>query len=335
MKTVLAIDMGNSYISIYKKNCGIVLKEPNLIAVSGSNSNYKIIAFGNEAKKLQGKTAENVVIFTPISEGEVKSREYLSALLKHFLEKLEINKLSKIKALVTIPCGISSQAKDVYRKTCFMAGIDEVRLIPSIIAGAVGSGRNIRGDSTTFIASFGGGVTEVAVLNLNSIVKGGTLAYGGRALDVAIATAIAEKYQVLVGVSSAGKIKEEVGSLYENDTLNLEVSGVNVSTKSPQNIIVFSKDIRSKLVEYVDEVLKLIETTLNLCPPEISADITQDGLLLVGGGAKLVGLAEYISRAIKMPCTVSDYAENATILGAGKLLSDEQELKAILDNVGG
>ena len=244
MKTVLAIDMGNSYISIYKKNCGIVLKEPNLIAVSGSNSNYKIIAFGNEAKKLQGKTAENVVIFTPISEGEIKSREYLSALLKHFLEKLSINKFSKIKALVTIPCGISSQAKDVYRKTCFMAGIDEVRLVPSIVAGAIGSGKNIKGDAVTFIASFGGGVTEVAVLNLNSIVKGGTLACGGRALDVGIATVLAEKEQVLVGVASANKIKEEVGSLYENDTLNIEVSGVNVASKSPQNIIVFSKDTR-------------------------------------------------------------------------------------------
>ena len=335
MKTVLAIDMGNSYISIYKKNCGIVLKEPNLIAVSGSNSNYKIIAFGNEAKKLQGKTAENVVIFTPISEGEIKSREYLSALLKHFLEKLSINKFSKIKALVTIPCGISSQAKDVYRKTCFMAGIDEVRLVPSIVAGAIGSGKNIKGDAVTFIASFGGGVTEAAVLNLNSIVKGGTLACGGRALDVGIATVLAEKEQVLVGVASANKIKEEVGSLYENDTLNIEVSGVNVASKSPQNIIVFSKDIRGKIAEYVDEVLKLIETTLNLCPPEISADISQDGLLLVGGGANLVGLTEYISKAIKMPCTLSEYCENATILGAGKLLSDEQELKNILENVGG
>ena len=335
MKTVLAIDMGNSYISIYKKNCGIVLKEPNLIAVSGSNSNYKIIAFGNEAKKLQGKTAESVVIFTPISEGEIKSREYLSALLKHFLEKLSINKFSKIKALVTIPCGISSQAKDVYRKTCFMAGIDEVRLVPSIVAGAIGSGKNIKGDAVTFIASFGGGVTEVAVLNLNSIVKGGTLACGGRALDVGIATVLAEKEQVLVGVASANKIKEEVGSLYENDTLNIEVSGVNVASKSPQNIIVFSKDIRGKIAEYVDEVLKLIETTLNLCPPEISADISQDGLLLVGGGAKLVGLTEYISKAIKMPCTLSEYCENATFLGAGKLLSDEQELINILENVGG
>lgn len=335
MKTVLAIDMGNSYISIYKKNCGIVLKEPNLIAVSGSNSNYKIIAFGNEAKKLQGKTAENVVIFTPISEGEIKSREYLSALIKHFLEKLSISKFSKIKALVTIPCGISKQAKDLYRKTCFMAGIDEVKLMPSIVAATIGSGKSIKGDSTTFVASFGGGVTEVAVLNLNSIVKGGTLACGGRSLDVAIATSVAEKNGVLVGVSSAEKIKEEVGSLYENDTLNMEVSGINVSSKMPQNIIVFSKDIRSKITGYVDEVIKLIETTLNLCPPEVSADITQDGLLLVGGGSKIVGLCEYISKAIKMPCVLSEYTENATILGAGKLLSDESELKTILENVGG
>ena len=198
MKTILAIDMGNSYISIFKKNCGIVLKEPNLIAVSGSNSNYKIIAFGNDAKKLQGKTAENVVIFTPISEGEVKSKEYLSAILKHFLEKLNISKFSTIKAVVTIPCGITNEAKEAYKKACFMAGIDEVNLLPSVIAGAIGSGKNIKGEETTFVVSFGGGVTDVAVINLNSILKGGTLAVGGRALDVAIASSIAEKNKILV-----------------------------------------------------------------------------------------------------------------------------------------
>ena len=335
MKTILAIDMGNSYISIFKKNCGIVLKEPNLIAVSGSNSNYKIIAFGNDAKKLQGKTAENVVIFTPISEGEVKSKEYLSAILKHFLEKLNISKFSTIKAVVTIPCGITNEAKEAYKKACFMAGIDEVNLLPSVIAGAIGSGKNIKGEETTFVVSFGGGVTDVAVINLNSILKGGTLAVGGRALDVAIASSIAEKNKILVGVASAEKIKEEIGSLFENDTLNIEISGNNLSSKMPENVIVFSKDIRNKITDYIDNCLKLIETTLNLCPPEISSDISQNGILLIGGGAKLVGLCEYISKSINMPCTISDSPENATILGAGKLLSDEQNLKMILNNIGG
>ena len=102
----------------------------------------------------------------------------------------------------------------------------------------------------------------------------------------------------------------------------------------PENVIIFSKDIRDKVAEYVDNFLKLIETTLNLCPPEISSDIAQNGLILIGGGAKLVGLSEYISKVIKMPCTVSDSPENATILGAGKLLSDEQNLNTILNNVG-
>ncbi len=296
MKTILAIDMGNSYISIFKKNCGIVLKEPNLIAVSGSNSNYKIIAFGNDAKKLQGKTAENVVIFTPISEGEVKSKEYLSAILKHFLEKLNISKFSTIKAVVTIPCGITNEAKEAYKKACFMAGIDEVNLLPSVIAGAIGSGKNIKGEETTFVVSFGGGVTDVAVINLNSILKGGTLAVGGRALDVAIASSIAEKNKILVGVASAEKIKEEIGSLFENDTLNIEISGNNLSSKMPENVIVFSKDIRNKITDYIDNCLKLIETTLNLCPPEISSDISQNGIILIGGGAKIVGLCEYISK---------------------------------------
>ena len=335
MKTILAIDIGSSYISIYKKNCGIVLKEPNLVAVSGSNSNYKIIALGQDAKKLQGKTAENVVIFCPISEGEIKSREYLSVLLKHLLEKLSIGKMSKIKALITLPCGISNDAKEAYKKACYMAGIDEVKYIPAIVAGAIGAGKNISGATATFVASLGGGVTDVAVLNLNSIVKGGTLAIGGRTLDVSIASAIADVNQVLVGVASAEKIKEEVGSLFENDTLNMEVSGVNTSTKAPQNVIVFSKDIRPKLNAYANEILKLLETTINLCPPEVSADISQDGLLLIGGGSKLLGLAEYISYNIKLPVTVSDFADNAVILGAGKLLSDDQELKKLLMNVGG
>lgn len=334
MKPYIAIDIGNSNISIYQLGTGIVLKEPNLVAVSGSNSNYKVIAFGQEAKKLQGKTAENVVIFSPISEGEIKSTEYLGLLLKHFLSKIFLGKTSKIKALVTIPCGIDEQKKNAYKKACYLAGVDEVKLVPAIVCAAIGAGKNIKNENATFIASFGGGVTEVAVLNLNNIVRGGTLGVGGRAIDVDIAKLIADKYKVLVGVASASKIKEEISSLFENDTLNIEVSGINTETKMPESVLVLSKDIRPKLVWYVDEVLKLVETTINLCPPEISSDLTQNGLILVGSGAKIVGLSEYISKAIKMPATLVDNASNATILGAGKLLSDEGQLKAILENCG-
>ena len=331
MKFDIAIDFGGSYISIYQKS--LVLKEPCLIAVNTSKEEYRVVGVGNEAKALQGKTAENITIFSPLSEGIVRSEDYMALLLRAFLNKIQKPALKKFNAIICLPCGTPEEEKNVYKNVCYKAGIKEVVIIPQVICALLGAGRNVHTPKVQLITSLGGSVCDIAVVNLNSIVKGASLGIGGRAMDVAIASQIAEKKGVLIGVASAEKTKIELGSLFENDTLSTEVVGVNVQTKMPENVVVSSKDIRESLLPYFEEIFLAIQTTINLCPPEMSGDLSRNGLLLTGGMAGLSGVTEYFSRFLKIPVRVAENAETATIMGAGKLLNDNDTLSQILENL--
>ncbi len=331
MKFDIAIDFGGSNISIFQKS--LVLKEPCLIAVNTSKEEYRVVGVGNEAKALQGKTAENITIFSPLSEGVVRSEDYMALLLRSFLNKINKSALKKFNALISLPCGTPEEEKNVYRNVCYKAGIKDVVIVPQVICALLGAGERVHTSKVQLIASLGGSVCDVAVVNLNSIVKGASLGIGGRAMDVAIASQLADKKGVLVGVASAEKLKIEIGSLFENDTLSTEVVGVNTTTKMPESIVVSSRDIRESLVPYFEEIFLVLQTTINLCPPEMSGDLSRNGLLLTGGLSRLSGVAEFFSKALKIPVKVADNAETATILGAGKLLSDTDTLNEILENL--
>ena len=332
---LLAIDMGGSYTSIFRKDSGLVLKEPTLIGAMMTDNGYEVKVMGKEAKDIQGKTDERTVVFSPISEGVVKSIDYATILLKHFLDKVIIHKniFTKIKCLVPYPTGLSEEEKNDYKTVFLNVGINDVIFVPRLLCSAYGGGVNIFANSANMVIDIGGVSTDVGVINLGTLIDGATLCVGGKAIDAQIVRTVSSKYGVEIGLSSAQKLKEEIGSLYSNDTANMEVMGVDTRTKSPASVVVYATDVKMSVMPLLSEIGRIVETTLNILPPEISADVAKNGILITGGFSGIVGLERYLRTTLNLPIIISEDAPNACILGAGKLLANLNELKRVLNEL--
>ena len=324
-----AIEMGGGYTCIYVKNEGLALKEPTLIAAEPTEDGYKVIAMGNDAKKLVGKTKENVEIFTPVVSGEHSNFEYSVILMKHFLSKVGF-KPYEDNAIFVIPCGISAHEKENILNVCESAGLGFVALVPSVLCSCIGAGRNIDNSKVNMVVDIGGTSTDLAVINMSSIIKGATLGIGGKSIDAAIVNFLAYTQNLVIGLPTAEILKNEVGSLYTNDTLNMEITGMDAETKSPKNVVVFSDDLRKAIEPFYSEIVRAIDTTINTLAPEIVADIINNKILLVGGCSYMQGLEDYLNKHLAYPVERAADVRHATIFGAGKLLNDTQLLENVL-----
>lgn len=328
-KIKYAIEMGGGYTCIYVKGEGLALKEPTLIAAEPTNDGYKVIAMGNDAKKLVGKTKENVEIFTPMASGEHSNYEYSVILLKNFLKKVGFREYED-NALFIVPCGLSAREKENILKVCEGANMGHVVLVPSVLCSCVGEGRSIDGSKVNMVVDIGGTATDIGVINMSSILKGATLGIGGKSIDAAVVNFLAYQQGLVIGLPTAEILKNEVGSLYTNDTLNMEITGVDGQSKTPKSAVIFSSDLRNAIEPFYSEIVRAIDTTINTLPPEIVADIINNKILIVGGCAKLQGLESYLKKNLDYPFEISEDVDNVTILGAGKLLSDSQLLESII-----
>ncbi len=328
-KAKYAIEMGGGYTCIYVKGQGLALKEPTLIAAELTSEGYKVVAMGNDAKKLVGKTSDNVEIFTPNPSGDHSHFEYSVILLKHFLNKVEF-KPHEDRAIFIVPCGLSLHEKENILNVCEATNIGQIELVPSAICSCIGEGRSVDTSKVNMIVDIGGTSTEIAVINMSTILKGATLGIGGRNIDASIVNYLAYSQNLVIGLPTAESLKNEVASLYDNDTLNMEVTGVDALTKSPKTAVIFSDDLKKAIVPFFSEIVRAIDTTINTLPPEIVADIINNKILIVGGCAKMQGLEYYLKKSLPYPVEISEDVDNVTILGAGKLLSDQQLLQGIL-----
>lgn len=332
---LLAVDFGGSATSIYRKDCGLVLKEPTLLGAIMTENGYEVKVMGNDARAIQGKTDNRTVVFSPISEGVIKSPDYASILLKHFVDKVVPKKsaFAKIKCLVPYPTGLTQEERDAYKKVFLSIGVNEIYFVPRLLCSAYGAGINIFANSANLVIDIGGVSTDIGVINLGTMIDGATLAVGGKAIDAQIVRTVASKYGVEIGLSSAQKLKEEIGSLYSNDTANMEVMGVDAKTKAPTSVVVYATDVKMAVLPLLTEITRIVETTLNILPPEISADVAKNGVLLTGGFSGIAGLERYLRNELKLPVRIDEESQNACILGAGKLLANINELKKILSEV--
>ena len=331
-KIKYAIEIGGAYTKLYVKDEGFALCEPTLISAEPTPQGYKIIGLGKQAKDMLGKTNESVEVFSPIANGHINNYEYLKQLLIYYFDQLGFKKKYE-SCMVLVNVALSEKDKNNFIALLYDIGFKEVFLIPTIICSAIGSGKNISSTKTNLVVNIGGANTDVAVINMNSIVKGATLGIGGRAVDVAIANAIAYNHGIVVGVSQCEKLKIEVGSLYKNDNLNMEITGVDVESKIPRSYIISSKDLLEVLEPFFNEIIRTIDVTITSLPPEISTDIINNGVLFTGGMSKINGLESYLRKNFKYPFKIVEDAENVSILGAGKLLDDKDLLSKILENI--
>ena len=330
-KYKFAIEIGGAYTKIFVKDFGIVLCEPTMVAVEANANGYEIVALGQEAKKLVGKTSENVEIFSPIVNGQVNNYTYLKELLIYFFQKLE-TKTKKENIIALVNCAIEDKDKVVLKNLLNEIGFREIALVPTVLCSCIGAGKNISSSKTNMVINIGGANTDIAVINMNSIVKGATLGLGGKAVDVALTNSIAYNHGIILGVGISENLKIEIGSLYSNDTFNMEVTGIDVENKMPRSYIITSNDLLPILEPFYDEIIRAADVTITSLPPEISTDIINNGVLFVGGMSNIIGLDNYLKHNFGYPFKILPDAENVSILGAGKLLDDPELLEKIISN---
>ena len=322
----LAIDLGSSFVSIYKKGSGVVLKEPSCLCVATGKPNA-VKQIGLDAKKLQGKTGDGTIIVSPISEGIVKNTELTTAMLKYFLNKIKGSVLKqKIKAVVTLPCGITTGELHDLEKTVYGAGISEAVFVPSLICAASGTQLN----KSSIIVNIGGGKTEIGVLNGLTVLNGCSVSVGGKLMDLSIIDYIQENYNILISDLTAEKIRKELGSLYETDTSRIEFNGMDISSGRAVSDVVTAPDVKSAIKYFYDKIIEAVVVAINGCPPDVITDIAGSSILISGGAAEIAGLADYFSKKLNLSVKISEQPGNAVILGAGALLNDEALLKQVL-----
>ncbi len=328
----IAIDMGSTYTTIFKKGSGIVLREPTAICLQKTAKGNKVKEIGQKAKKMQGRTGVNTAVVFPVCEGVIKNVDLCSQMLTYFLSKVIPNSFikPKIRAVVTIPCGLTAEEIADYEKVMYGANIGRVYLVPAIIASAIGDDIKTSQPRGSLVVNIGGGKTEVAVISLDSIVNGCMLSIGGKQMDIAIIEYVKSLFNINISESTAEKIKQEVASLYENDRSAIEFSGADISSSRPVTEVVTSKQISIAVSTFYDDIIKTINSIINSCKPDIVADITESGILVTGGGSQITGLENYFRKSLNLSVKVPDNPNNSVILGAGKLISDEFLLEKII-----
>lgn len=321
---MIALKLGSSYTSIYKMGEGIVLFEPTMVAYTGVGKSRNIKAVGNKAKKILGRTTGQTYVNSPIFEGRVADTDLCVSMLKTFLAKIFPKRIIKprIKAVVCVPMGLTLSEKKAYEKVCFLSGIQDVVLVPSILCAGLGYNLPITEPSGMMLVNIGGGSTDIAVTSLGGIVDGINLGIGGEMMDTAVEKYILDKYNLIIGKPTAEKIKIEVGSLYCNDMSNTEVMGLDKESKLSRVEVVESKDVYDAIQCYYNKIAEAIQIVLNNCPPNLVEDVTNEGIYMLGGASLITGADQYFRKKLNVNVIVEDPTSAIDVIGAGKLLSD-------------
>ena len=329
----IGLKLGSNTTCIYKAGNGIVLKEPSLIAMP-TNLKYKDVkAIGIEAKKMMGRTSDNITVFSPISNGIIQYSELALFMLKGFLKKVFPNKGfgQNIKAIVTIPLGLTPEEKKQFEIVCFKAGIAEVFLVPDILCYAIGSGINIQNETAKLAINIGADSTNIAIISNSTIIKGYNISIGGSLINAAIVKFIEDKYNLTISLDQAETIKLEVCTLLENYNATIEITGFNKETQIYEQIIISSSELYPIVKLYYAKIAKTINTVVQSSEPEIISDILENGIYFFGNASNIIGLENFMSNETNFKINVAS-VEKTNILGTGELINQPQLLKKILKN---
>lgn len=327
----IALKIGSTYTSLFLSGGGVVLREPTVIAFDGEPSESNIRAVGYEALAMQGKAVDRIVIVSPVRNGVITDDYALFLLLKRFLSKIYPSSYifkPRVKAVVGIPLGLEARMRDAYENVCYSAGINNVTLVPNILMCGIGLDLPVSSERGGIVVNIGGGITEIAVFALSQIISGYSVSIGGSVLDRAIMDSLMGKYNLKIGLQTARKLREEVGSLFVNDTAAMTITGMDVRTKIPGKITVNSSDLYEVLQPYYIKIADAIGNVIKACPPEIAGELF-NGIHISGGASKIPGLSETIYERLKLRVNLAPNPELAAIIGGGKLLSDKDLLREI------
>ena len=332
MTEELAISLGTSNTSIFMPGNGIVLCEPSVVAYSGDPAARRIKAVGKEAAAMEGRTSDRITVIRPLEDGLISDADACRDMLNAFLLKVVRPGVfgPRIRAIVGIPVGLSMEERRIYDDVLAKVGVTHAIMIENASLAAIGAGMPVHTHKSGLIADIGGGMTEIAVISLGAIVNGCSINVGGDMMDKALRDFIMGKYDLDVGTETIKRIKSRIGSLYSNDKTGLQVSGTDISARSPANFRVKATDVMEALMPYYLRIADAIDSILQVLPPETSADIGGDGIHVTGGASKILGLDKLFFGKLNLPVIVHDDAEYATVLGGGKLLENSVLLGEVL-----
>ena len=321
----LAIDLGTANTCVYVKGQGIVLREPSVVAVKkDSRGNSVVLAVGQDAKRMLGRTPGNIQAIRPMKDGVIADFEVTEAMLRHFISKVHNSRrLVRPRIMICVPTGITQVEKRAVKESAQSAGAREVYLIEEPMAAAIGANLPIQEPTSNMVVDIGGGTTEVAVISLSGIVYSRSVRVGGDKMDESIMTHVKRKYNMLIGESSAEEIKIKIASAYPMDPeQQIEVKGRDLVTGIPQNVIITSEEVRKAISEQVDSIVQAVRIALEQTPPELAADIVDRGIVLTGGGALLKGLDQLLREETSLPITVVDDPLSTVVVGTGRALDN-------------
>ena len=323
----VAIDLGTANTLIYVKGKGIVIREPSVVAIDRYNT--KIVAVGDEANKMIGRTPDNIIAIRPMKDGVIADFDITQAMIKHFIQKANVVGIMKPRVAVCIPSGITEVERRAVEEAVIQAGAKEVALIEEPMAAAMGAGLPVDRATGSMVMDIGGGTTEVAVISMGGIVSSRSIRIAGDAFDNAIINYLKKNIGINVGDKMAEEIKMKIGSAYDDGgELLFDVRGRDVRTGLPKTVQIKESKIREAMSENIDEIIEAVKLTLEHTPPELAADVMERGMILTGGGALIKGFDRLITEVTKIPAYVAEYPLDCVALGTGKALDNIKELLA-------
>lgn len=325
----IGIDLGTANTLVYVRDHGIVLREPSVVAVQqGTN---KVLAVGEEAKRMLGRTPSSIQAVRPLKDGVIADFEITEAMLRHFISKVHNRRrMVRPRVVIAVPSGITEVEKRAVKDSATHAGAREVYLIEEPMAAAIGVGLPVQDAAGNMVIDIGGGTTEVALISLSGIVFSRSVRVAGDELDEAIVSYMKRAYNLMIGERTAEEIKIKIGSAYKLEKEStMEVKGRDLVAGLPKTITISSQEVREALLEPISTIVDSVRVTLERCPPELSADLVDRGLVLAGGGALLRGLDKLLAEETGLPVHVAEDPLSAVAEGTGMALQELKFLKAV------
>ena len=325
----LAIDLGTANTLVYAKGKGIVVNEPSIVAINKNNG--EIEAVGREAKDMVGRTPGNIVAIRPMKDGVIADFKVTERMLNYFIQKSHGRKmLVHPRIVIGVPSEITQVEKRAVSESAYRAKASEVHLVEQAMVAAIGAGLPITEPAGNMVVDIGGGTTDVAVISLSGIVYSRSVRVAGNEMDDAIMSYLKRKYNLLIGERTAEQIKINIGSAYPLDRpLTMEIKGRNLIEGVPKTVTVEDSEIREALSDCVATILNAIRVALERTPPELSADISDRGIVLTGGGAMIKNLDRRIREETGLPVSIAEDPLASVVLGTGKMLTDFKLLRRI------
>ncbi|MDB9731991.1 rod shape-determining protein [Candidatus Pelagibacter sp.] len=327
----MAIDLGTANTLVVLKGQGVVLNEPSVVAIAENMGKKTVLAVGDEAKTMLGRTPGNISAIRPLRDGVIADFIVTEEMIKHFIKKVHAGKtFANPRILICVPTGSTPVERKAIQDSALAAGARRVQLIEEPIAAAIGAGLPISEATGSMVVDIGGGTTEIAVMSLGGLVYSKSLRVAGDAMDGALVNYMRKEYNLMIGDSTAEKIKKEIGTAIPSNSNTYAVKGRDLRSGTPKEVNITEEDTAEALNDILKEMVNGIKDALENTPPELSADLVDMGLTLTGGGALLKNIDKRFSKETGLPVFIADDPLACVAIGTGKALEQEETFSTML-----